>query len=108
MAGNVAAASDERLKKDWAGLAKDFVDRLAVTKHGTFTRIDSGKRQAGSSAQDWQKLLPEVVSEDADGTLSLAYGNAALVSAIELAKRVIGQEARIAKLETLIETMTGD
>jgi len=67
-----------------------------------------GERQAGASAQSWQKLLPEVVVADENGTLSLAYGNAALVSAIELAKRVIGQEARIAKLETLIETMTGD
>jgi hypothetical protein len=54
-----------------------------------------------------QLLLPEVVSagNDEEKTLALAYGNAALVSAIELAKKVVEQEARIAKLEALIETL---
>lgn len=108
--GNVTAYSDERLKTDWAPLAADFVDRLAEAKSGTYTRISNGKRQAGSSAQDWLVLLPEVVEETNDEakTLALAYGNAALVSAIELAKRVVAQEARIAQLEATIQTLIGD
>lgn len=96
MNGNVTAYSDERLKTDWADLPDDFVDRLASVKHGTYTRIDSGERQAGSSAQDWQRLLPEVVSEGEH--LSLAYGNAALVSAIKLAQRVVYLEQRLESL----------
>lgn len=106
--GNVTAYSDERLKKDWASPSLDFVQRLAQIKSGTYTRIDSEERQAGASAQDWQALLPEVVSAGADGILSLAYGNAALVSAIELAKRVVDQEARIKRLESLINKLIGD
>lgn len=105
MAGNVTAYSDEGLKKDWAPVATDFVARLAGIKSGTYTRIDSGERQAGASAQDWQKLLPEVVNAGADGILSLAYGNAAMVSAVELAKRVVEQDLRIAKLEALVERL---
>jgi hypothetical protein len=103
-AGNITAYSDERLKKDWTPLPNNFVEALATVKSGTYTRIDSGTRQAGSSAQDWQKLLPEVVREETDDakTLSLAYGNAALVSAIELAKRVVEQDKRIAALEALV------
>lgn len=103
-AANVTAYSDERLKIDWAPLADNFVEELTKVKSGTYTRTDSGERQAGSSAQDWQKLLPEVVVAgiDDESTLSLAYGNAALVSAVELAKRVVDQEARIAKLEALV------
>jgi len=99
--GNVTAYSDERLKKDWSALPADFVERLATTKAGTYTRTDNEERQAGSSAQDWQKLLPEVVMEsnDDDKTLSLAYGNAALVSAVELAKYVTALEQRIKQLE---------
>jgi hypothetical protein len=106
--GNITANSDERLKTAWANLPVDFLERLARVKSGTYTRIDNGVRQAGTSAQDWQKLLPEVVSvgEDDQGTLSLAYGNAALVSAVELAKRVVDQEARIAKLEALVAQLT--
>ena len=67
-------------------------------KAGTYTRIDSGERQAGSSAQDWQELLPEVVSEDAAGTLALAYGNAAVVACVELAKSVVALRAEIKAL----------
>jgi hypothetical protein len=35
--------------------------------------------------------------------LSLAYGNAALVTAIELAKRLVEQDKRIVELEQLIK-----
>jgi hypothetical protein len=101
-AGNVTAYSDERLKEDWADLPADFVDRLASIKSGTYTRIDTRARQAGSSAQAWKELLPEVVSVggDEDKTLNLAYGNAALVSAVELAKRVVALEARLAAMQS--------
>ena len=98
--GNVTAYSDERLKTDWAELPSDFIERLAGVKSGTYTRIDSGERQAGASAQDMQKILSEVVmvASDEQGTLSLAYGNAALVAAIQLAKRVVFLEAQMQKL----------
>jgi hypothetical protein len=103
-AGNVTAYSDERLKKDWAALPVDFIERLAAVKSGTYTRIDTNERQAGSSAQDWQGLLPEVVmaGADDDKTLSLAYGNAALVSAVELAKRLLDLEKEIAVLRKVV------
>jgi hypothetical protein len=105
--GNVTAYSDERLKKDWAALPSDFIERLATVKSGLYTRIDTNERQAGASAQDWQKLLPEAVmtGADEDKTLSLAYGNAALVSAVELAKQAVRQEARIKALETMVEKL---
>jgi hypothetical protein len=95
--GNVTAYSDERLKKDWAPVASDFVEQLAQVKSGTYTRIDSGDRQAGASAQSIQKLLPEVVQDGEH--LSLAYGNAALVAAIELAKQVVELKKEIELLK---------
>jgi hypothetical protein len=101
--GTVTGNSDERLKKDWAGLPADFIERLAGVKAGTYTRIDTGARQAGSSAQDWQKLLPEVVSEGEDGILSLGYGNAALVAAVELAKVVVELKAEVQSLKAQLK-----
>lgn len=97
--GNVTAYSDERLKKDWQDLPADFIERLAFVKHGTYTRKDTGERQAGASAQDMQRLLAEFVGEGPDGFLSLAYGNAALVAAVQLSMRVIDLEARLKALE---------
>jgi hypothetical protein len=94
--GNITAFSDERLKCDWADVPKDFVERLSHVTAGTYTRRDSGSRDAGSSAQDWLALMPEVVEiDDQTGYYSLAYGNAALVACVALARRVLALEALI-------------
>jgi hypothetical protein len=105
--GTVTANSDERLKTDWANLPADFLERLAEVKSGTYTRLDTGARQAGSSAQDWQKLLPEVVTigDDEQAILSLGYGNAALVAAVELAKVVVELKA---ELQFIKQQLKGD
>ena len=97
--GNVTAYSDENLKKDWDDLPSDFVPRLAQVKNGTYTRIDSDIRQIGVGAQSLKPLMSEAVLEGSDGILSVAYGNAALASAVELAKYVVALERRILQLE---------
>jgi hypothetical protein len=85
--GNITAFSDERLKKDWAPLAGDFVERLAGVLSGTYTRIDTGARQVGVGAGSLRSVMPEAVM--GGETLSVAYGNAALVAVIELAREVV-------------------
>jgi hypothetical protein len=100
MAGNVTAYSDERLKKDWAPIYEGFIEHLAAIRAGTYTRIDSGERQAGVSAQAMREILPEVVNEDNEGTLALAYGNAALVAAVELAKELVKIKQELAELRS--------
>jgi hypothetical protein len=96
---NVTAYSDERLKKDWVDLPKNYVEQLAKVKVGTYTRIDGEKlRQVGVSAQSLRPLLPEAVIEAEDDfkTLSVAYGNAAMASAVELAKEVVSLKQQLA------------
>jgi len=102
MLANVTAYSDERLKKDWSDLPEDFVERLARVKSGTYTRIDNEMRQIGVGAQSLQPLMEEAVYENADGTLSVAYGNAAMASSVELARYVTALEQRISQLEARI------
>jgi hypothetical protein len=90
--GNVTAYSDERLKTDWTNLPEDYVSRLAKVKVGTYTRLDGERlRQVGISAQSLRPLLPEAVVESQDNmkTLKVSYGNAAMASAVELAKEVV-------------------
>jgi hypothetical protein len=41
-----------------------------------------------------------MVGTDKDQTLSLVYSNAALVSAIELAKRVVALEAKLTAMQS--------
>jgi uncharacterized protein RhaS with RHS repeats len=95
--GNITAYSDERYKTNWRGYTVTFVEQLANLKHGTYDRTDEVLTQDGVSAQSLQPLLPNSVSTSADGRLSVNYGGAAMVSAIQLAQRVIELEARLKK-----------
>jgi hypothetical protein len=104
--GSVIANSDESLKTNWRDLPADFVEQLATVKHGTYDRVDIDLTQDGVSAQSLQKLLPFSTIKGEDGKLSVAYGNAALVSAIQLAQRVVEQDERIAKLEAFVAQLT--
>lgn len=96
--GNVTSSSDERLKKNWRGVANNFVARLAAVKSGAYERTDQEMTQVGVSAQSLQQVLPEAVISNDDGMLSVSYGNAALVAAIELAKEVELLKKQIAEL----------
>jgi hypothetical protein len=96
---NLTGTSDERLKKDWTALPKNFLQRLARVKHGEYTRIDTGERQVGVGAQSLRRVLKTATGKDKNGMWAVAYGHAALVSAIELAQKVVEQEKTIRKLE---------
>jgi hypothetical protein len=99
--GNITAFSDERIKTNWGSVQPNYVDTLATLKSGTFDRTDMEGigRQAGVGAQSLQKLLPEAVIANEDGRLSVAYGQAAMVSVVELAKELVALRARVAELE---------
>jgi hypothetical protein len=97
--GNITAYSDESLKRNWRDLPADFIERLAGVKHGTYDRTDISATQDGISAQSLKPLLPNSVTEDESGKLSVNYGGAAMVSAVQLAKHAIQQDKRIAQLE---------
>lgn len=65
-----------------------------------------GRRGVGTLAQYWQRLLPEAVTADGDGYLSMSYGTTALLAAIVTARKVTeharhlnDHERRIAMLE---------
>jgi len=98
-ATTVSGSSDESLKTNWRDLAEDFVEKLADVKHGIFDRIEEGTTEVGVSAQSLQTVLEHAVTRyGEDEKLAVAYGNAALVAAIQLAKRVVQLEQTVAKL----------
>lgn len=97
--GNVTAYSDDRVKTNWRPVGGNFISGLASVKSGIYDRTDMEATHTGVSAQSLQTVLPEAVLEDIEGDLSVAYGNAALVAAIELAKEVVQLKARLEVLE---------
>lgn len=102
MNGNVTAYSDERLKENWRNLDTNYLEQLAKVKMGVYDRIDSKQTQIGVSAQSLREIMPEAVLEDAQGMLSVAYGNAALATCVALAKKCGDLEARLVALEALL------
>ncbi len=96
----VSITSDAR-KKDVQSDCFINLDEIAAAPSVKFVwKDDESKRlQVGTIAQYWQRILPEVVSESSDGTLSMQYGVAALLSAISLAKEVQQLRDKIKDLE---------
>lgn len=94
---NVSGYSDERVKTNWRGLGDGFVEDLAQVKSGVYDRtdIEGGATQVGVGAQSLRPVMPNAVIEDANGVLSVAYGNAALAAAVELAKEIVALKQQI-------------
>ena len=103
--GNITAYSDERVKTNWRNFDSNFVERLAKVKSGIYDRIDVNeedagiKTQVGVSAQSLREVIPNAVTSNKDGELSVSYGNAALASCVELAKEILKLKEEISKLK---------
>jgi hypothetical protein len=99
--GNVSAYSDRRLKEDISPI-ENALSKVEQLNGITYTRKGTSARRAGLVAQEVQKVLPEVVDTDADGYLSVAYGNMVglLVEAMkEQQQQIAALTARLARLE---------
>ena len=95
--GDVGNFSDESIKTEWQPLPSNFIELLAEVKHGIY-KTSFGTVQVGVSAQALRVPLPNAVRSVA-GLLTVAYGNAALVSSIALAERLLKTEQRVVALE---------
>ena len=71
-AGNVTAYSDARLKSNVATL-ENALQKVKNIRGVSFEK--DGKNAIGVIAQELQQVVPEVVQQNADGYLSVAYGN---------------------------------
>jgi len=94
--GNVTAASDARLKTDVEQI-RDALTLVNRMRGVFYKRVDTDENQVGVIAQEMQEIIPQVVSENADGMLGVSYGNltAVLIEAVkELSERLDKIEAR--------------
>lgn len=101
VAGDVTAFSDIRKKKD-IEVIDNALARVEEIRGVNFTRIEDGVRGTGVIAQEVQAVLPEAVKVDADGTLSVAYGNMVglLIEAVkDLSAEVKALKAELAELK---------
>jgi hypothetical protein len=92
--------SDERLKSKISDItltSEQISEAPAIIYH--WNTDESKTRRVGTIAQYWQNILPEVVTEDSNGNLSLNYSELSAISVISLAKEIIELKKRIEELE---------
>ena len=86
ISGTVSQGSDARLKTD-----VETIDGSKVFDMRGVSFTKAGKKGAGVIAQELQEIAPELVHEDQDGVLSVAYGDIVgyLIEAIKTLKQEI-------------------
>lgn len=99
--------SDERLK-EYKGDINVDLDKLLLLPKKYFTwKLDrNGKIEIGTSAQEVQKLYPELVTKDLEGKLVVAYDKLSIVAlrAIDVLNSKNKElESRIERLEKLLK-----
>ena len=107
--GTHTSGSDARLK-DIKGNVELTAEQIASLPAVKFTwkkdaDKEDKKEQVGTIAQEVQKILPEAVSENKDGMLGMQYGQAAMVSVINLARTVVEQQKTIEALTKRLEAL---
>lgn len=101
--GDQVISSDATLKTNWKELNYTVKD-IANVKIGIFDWKDGHGTSAGSVAQDWKKLVPELVHGD-EGNMTLAYGQIALLNTVLLARHEDEQDKEIKELKEKIKEL---
>lgn len=101
--GDQTVASDATLKKNWRGLNYGIED-IARATAGVFDWKDGHGTSAGTIAQEWKDLIPELVHGE-EGGMSLAYGQAAMLNTILLARHETEQDREIRQLKARVDEL---
>jgi hypothetical protein len=104
--GDITAFSDARVKTN-IEVIDNPLERLSKVRGVTFNRTDldnKDKRYAGVIAQEMREALPEVVTEDGNGELSVSYGNTVSL----LIESIKAQQAQIEDLKLEVKKLRGE
>lgn len=99
--GDQVISSDETLKTNLKDVTYSVSD-IAKCRAVTFDWKDGHGHSAGSIAQDWKPLIPELVHGE-EGCMTLAYGQIALVNSILEAREIERLKERVAELENQLK-----
>ena len=105
---DIIAYSDKRVKTDFEPI-ENALDKVSSITGYTFRRIDEvdkDKRHAGVIAQEVLEILPEVVHEEKNGHLSVAYGNLAALFIQAIKEERKAREAVTCELHSLEERLS--
>jgi hypothetical protein len=90
--GDVIAYSDARVKEN-VHTIDNALDKVTQLRGVSYNKIGETEEKIGVIAQEIEKVLPQVVQEDAEGMKSVAYGNivGVLIESIKELKQEIDE-----------------
>jgi hypothetical protein len=100
--GDVIAYSDARVKENVVTL-ENSLEKVQNLRGVSYNKIGESEKKIGVIAQEVLEVLPEVVSQDSEGTYSVAYGN---ITAI-LIEAIKEQQKQIDELKEEIKKLKG-
>lgn len=101
--GDQVVSSDLTLKTNLQDVTYGVKD-IAKCRAVTFDWKDGRGHSAGSIAQDWKPLIPELVHGE-EGSMTVAYGQIALVNTIIEAREIEVLKKRVAELEDEVKRL---
>ena len=99
--GDITAFSDARVKENIETI-DNALDKVTQLRGVEYNRIGAEEKSIGVVAQEIREVLPEVVKENEDGMLSVAYGNITGV----LIEAIKEQQKQIEELKAQINALT--
>lgn len=99
--GDITAFSDARVKENIETI-DNALDKVTQLRGVEYNKIGSEEKSIGVVAQEIREVLPEVVKENEDGMLSVAYGNITGV----LIEAIKEQQKQIEELKAQLDGLT--
>lgn len=99
--GDITAFSDARVKENIETIP-NALEKVEALRGVTFNKIGEEKRSTGVIAQEVKEVLPEVIHENEEGMLSVAYGNITGV----LIEAIKEQQKQIDELKAQLDGLT--
>ena len=99
--GDITAFSDARVKENVETIP-NALEKVTALRGVNFNKIGEEKRSTGVIAQEVREVLPEVIHENEDGMLSVAYGNITGV----LIEAIKEQQKQIDELKAKLDGLT--
>jgi len=99
--GDITAFSDARVKENVETIP-NALEKVTALRGVNFNKIGEEKRSTGVIAQEVKEVLPEVIHENEDGMLSVAYGNITGV----LIEAIKEQQKQIDELKAQLDGLT--
>ena len=107
--GYVTALSDIRFKDvvEHTVIDVNAIARASIIRF-TWKGRNDGRVRIGGIAQEWRGIMPEAVTEDSNGRLTMDYGVIGMVAAVSVSRKVQEQQREIDDLKRKMEILMNE